>query len=193
MKLIVAITGASGAIYGIRLLELLSELGVESHLIISKSANITIASETNCKVSDIKKLASICYNSEDISACIASGSFRTDGMIIAPCSIKTMSSIAHSYCDNLISRAADVVLKERRKLVLMLRETPLHLAHLRNMVLAAENGAIIYPPVPAFYSNPETIDDLVNHTVYRVLDLFDLDCAKLKRWNGLRKVIPHMD
>jgi 4-hydroxy-3-polyprenylbenzoate decarboxylase len=193
MKIIVAITGASGAIFGVRLLEVLKEMKVESHLIISKSANITIATETKYKISDVKKLADVCYNFEDISACLSSGSFKTDGMIIAPCSIKTMSSIAHSYCDNLISRAADVVLKERRKLVLMLRETPLHLTHLRNMVLAAENGAIIYPPVPAFYSNPETINDIVNHTIYRVLDLFDIDYVNLKRWSGLKQIIHHKD
>ena len=186
MKLIVAITGASGAIFGIRLLEILKELAeVETHLIISKAANITIHSETNYKISQVKALADIVHNVDDISACIASGSFKTDGMIITPCSIKTMSSIAHSYCDNLISRAADVILKERRKLVLMLRETPLHLTHLRNLVAIAENGGIIYPPVPAFYSNPSNIDDLVNHSLYRMLDLFDIDSKKLKRWNGL--------
>jgi 4-hydroxy-3-polyprenylbenzoate decarboxylase len=185
MKLIVAITGASGAIFGIKLLEILREMNFETHLIISKSASLTITSETNYKLAQVKQLASVCYNMDDISACLASGSFKTDGMIIAPCSIKTMSAIAHSYCDNLITRSADVILKERRKLVLMLRETPLHLTHLRNMVAASEAGAIIYPPVPAFYSNPKTIDDLINHTVYRVLDLFDIDCKELKRWNGL--------
>ncbi len=186
MKLIIAITGASGAIFGIRLLEILKEMkDVETHLIISKSANITINSETKYKISEVKALADFSYNIEDISACMASGSFRTDGMIIAPCSIKTMSAIAHSYCDNLITRSADVILKERKKLVLMLRETPLHLTHLRNMVAIAENGGIIYPPVPAFYQNPETIDDIVNHTVCRILDLFDIDSNKLKRWKGL--------
>jgi len=186
MKLIVAITGASGAIFGVRLLEILKDIkDVETHLIISKSANITINSETNYKISDVKVLADFFYSIDDIGACIASGSFRTDGMIIAPCSVKTMSAIAHSYGDNLISRSADVILKERKKLVLMLRETPLHLGHLRNMALIAENGGIIYPPVPAFYHNPESIDDIVNHTLYRVLDLFDINCDKLKRWQGL--------
>jgi flavin prenyltransferase len=186
MKLIVAITGASGAIFGIRLLEILKEIkDVQVHLIISKSANITINSETKYKVSDIKALADFSYNIEDISACMASGSFRTDGMIIAPCSVKTMSAIAHSYCDNLITRSADVILKERKKLVLMIRETPLHLTHLRNMTMIAENGGIIYPPVPAFYQNPQNIDDIVNHTVCRVLDLFDIESNKLKRWKGL--------
>ncbi len=187
MKLIIAITGASGAIFGIRLLEILQEVdNIETHLIISKAANITIKSETDYQISEIKKMADIYYNAEDISACIASGSFKTDGMIIAPCSIKTMSAIAHSYGDNLISRAADVILKERRKLVLLLRETPLHLTHLRNMVAVAENGGIIYPPVPAFYNGPKSIDDIVNHTLYRVLDLFNVDNNKLKRWNGLK-------
>lgn len=186
MKLIVAITGASGAIFGIKLLEILKEIKeVQVHLIISKSANITINSETKYKISDVKSLADFSYNIENISACMASGSFRTDGMIIAPCSIKTMSAIAHSYCDNLITRSADVILKERKKLVLMLRETPLHLTHLRNMTMIAENGGIIYPPVPAFYQNPESIDDIVTHTVCRVLDLFDIDIDKLKRWKGL--------
>ena len=183
MKLIIAITGASGAIFGIRLLETLKDIKeVETHLMISKAANITINDETNYKISEVKKLANHCYNAEDISACTSSGSFRTDGMIIAPCSIKTMSAIAHSYCDNLITRSADVILKERLKLVLMLRETPLHLTHLRNMVSISENGGIIYPPVPAFYSKPTNVDDIVNHTIYRVLDLFDINIPALKRW-----------
>ena len=186
MELIIAITGASGAIFGIRLLEILQEIdNIKTHLIISKSANITIKSETKYKVSDVKALADVSYNIEDISACLASGSFQADGMIIAHCSIKTRSAIAHAYCDNLITRSADVILKERKKLILMLRETPLHLTHLRNMMLVAENGGIIYPPVPAFYSNPVSIDDLVNHTVYRMLDLFGIDNGKLKRWNGI--------
>ena len=186
MKLIIAITGASGAIFGIRLLEILQKMNnIETHLIISKSANITIKSETNYQLADIKSLANFYYNVDDISACLASGSFRMDGMIIAPCSIKTMSAIAHSFSDNLITRSADVMLKEKKKLVLMLRETPLHLTHLRNMTSIAENGGIIYPPVPAFYDQPATIDDLVNHSLYRMLDLFGLDHQELKRWNGL--------
>ncbi len=186
MELIIAITGASGAIFGIRMLEILQKMPeVKTHLIISKSASLTITSETDYKIAQVKALADKCYNADDISACLASGSFKTTGMIIAPCSIKTMSAIAHSYCDNLITRAADVVLKEKRKLLLMLRETPLHLTHLRNMSLVAENGGIIYPPVPAFYSNPKTIDDLINHTVYRALDFFNIDDGNLKRWNGL--------
>lgn len=186
MELIIAITGASGAIFGIRMLEILQKLPmVKTHLIISKSASLTIASETSYKISAVKALADAYYNIDDISACLASGSFKTDGMIIAPCSIKTMSAIAHSYCDNLITRTADVILKERRKLVLMLRETPLHLTHLRNMTLVTENGGIIYPPVPAFYSNPTTIDDIINHTVYHALDLFNIDDGNFKRWNGI--------
>ena len=188
MKLIIAITGASGAIFGIRLLEILQQMdNIETHLVISKAANITIKTETNYQLADIKKMADTYYNAEDISASIASGSFKTDGMIVAPCSIKTMSAIANSYGDNLISRAADVILKEKRKLVLLLRETPFHLIHLRNMAAVVENGGIIYPPVPAFYNNPKTIDDIINHTIYRVLDLFDIDNDKLKRWNGLKK------
>lgn len=187
MKLIIAITGASGAIFGVRLLEILQHIdNVQTHLIISKAAGITIKCETNYKISDIKKLADFIYNPDDISACLASGSFKMDGMIIAPCTIKTMSSIAYSHCDNLISRSADVILKERKKLVLMLRETPLHLGHLRSMVSIAENGGILYPPVPAFYNNPNNIDDLVNHTLYRVLDLFDIDNDELKRWDGIQ-------
>jgi 4-hydroxy-3-polyprenylbenzoate decarboxylase len=186
MELIVAITGASGAIFGIRMLEILQKTPeVKTHLIISKSASLTIASETNYKISEVKLLADVCHNIDDVSACLASGSFKTTGMIIAPCSIKTMSAIAHSYCDNLITRSADVTLKERRKLVLMLRETPLHLGHIRNMALIAENGGIIYPPVPAFYSNPKTIDDLVNHSVYHALDLFGINDSNFKRWNGM--------
>lgn len=187
MKLIIGITGASGAIFGIRLLEVLKDLkDIETHLIISKAANITINSETKYKISEVKALADYSYNIEDISACMASGSFRADGMIIAPCSIKTMSAIAHSYCDNLITRAADVMLKERRRLVLMLRETPLHLIHLRNLTQITEAGGIIFPPVPAFYHNPKTIEDIVNHSVYRLLDLFDINCEGLKRWKGLK-------
>lgn len=186
MKIIVAITGASGAIYGVRLLEILKHLtNIEIHLIISKAAGITIKHETGYKISSLKTMAHHHYNVEDISACISSGSFKADGMIIAPCSIKTMSAIAHSFCDNLITRAADVILKEKAKLVLLLRETPLHLIHLRNLVQISETGGIIYPPVPAFYTKPESIDDLVNHTLYRILDLFNIDIPDLKRWKGL--------
>lgn len=186
MKIIIAITGASGAIYGIRLLEMLKNLNqVETHLIISKTAGITIKHETNYTVSEVKEMANYHYNVDDISACIASGSFKTNGMIISPCSIKTMSAIAHSFCDNLITRAADVILKEKRKLALILRETPLHLIHLRNLTQIAEAGGIIYPPVPAFYAKLTSIDDLVDQTLYRILDLFNIEMSNLKRWKGL--------
>lgn len=185
MKLIIAITGASGAIYGIRLLEFLKNLKVETHLIVSKSAVISINQELKLnKVSDISSLADYCYNFNDISASIASGSFKTDGMIIAPCSINTMSMISTGNTNNLITRAADVCLKERRKLVLMVRETPLHLGHLRTMVNLSEIGAIIAPPVPAFYTEPKTIDDIVNFSVGRILDMFDLN-ADIYRWKGV--------
>lgn len=188
MRLIIAITGASGAIYGIRLLEILKENpNVETHLIISKSASITISSETKRTISSVRELANFNYNFEDISACLASGSFKMDGMIISPCSIKTSSAIANSFSDNLITRSADVILKERKKLVLILRETPLHLIHLRNLVSITEAGGIIYPPVPALYHNPKTINDIIDHTVYRVLDLFDIESINLKRWQGLKK------
>lgn len=185
MKLVVAITGASGAIYGIELLKILRDFPqIETHLIISKSAAITIAHETQYKISEVKTLADHYYNIENIAACLASGSFKVDGMVIAPCSVKTMAAVAAGFCDNLITRTADVMLKERKKLVLMLRETPLNLIHIRNIALVTEAGGIIYPPVPAFYSNPKTIDELVNHSLYRVLDLFDIDVKDAKRWQG---------
>lgn len=186
-KIILAISGASGAIYGIRLLEILRDLDVETHLIISKSAHLTITQETKHSVDDIKNLANYSYNSQDIWAKISSGSFRTMGMIIAPCSMKTMASVACGIENNLISRAAGVTLKERRKLVLMVRETPLHSGHLENMLKLSNYGAIIAPPVPAFYNFPTTIDDLVNHSITRVLDLFDLETNLIKRWNGLSR------
>lgn len=185
IKLIVAITGASGAAYGIRLLEVLRELKIETHLIISKSANITIIGETDWKVKDIRALADHAYNQSDIAAGISSGSFKTNGMIVAPCSMKTLSSIACGYDDNLISRAAGVIIKEQRKLALMVRETPFSSIHLENMLKLAKIGVSICPPVPAFYTRPSTIDDLVNHSVARVLDLFNIDTDITKRWNGL--------
>jgi flavin prenyltransferase len=185
-RLVVGISGASGAIYGARLLELLQESGVQTHLIISRAAKVTIASETNLKVSDIEKFATVVHSNEDIGAACSSGSFRTLGMVIAPCSIRTMSDIAAGTTTTLISRAADVVLKERRRLVLLLRETPLHLGHIRTMAAVTEAGAIIYPPVPAFYSHPTTLMEMVDHTLGRVLDLFDLDLGLVKRWSGQR-------
>jgi len=184
-RFIVAITGASGAVYGIRLLEVLRELKIETHLIISKSANITISTETEWKIKDIIALADYNHNQSDIAASISSGSFKTSGMIIAPCSMKTLSAIACGYDDNLISRAAGVMMKEQRKLALMVRETPLSPIHLENMLKLAKIGVSICPPIPAFYNNPSSIDDLVNHSVTRVLDLFDIDVNLTKRWSGL--------
>ena len=188
MRLIVAITGSSGAIYGIRLLEALREAPqVEVHLILSKGGKLTAALETGRKARDIEKLARHVHSDQDLAASIASGSFRTAGMIVAPCSMKTLSGIVHSYADNLVVRAADVVLKERRKLVLMPRETPLHVGHCRLLLQAAEMGAIVAPPIPAFYGKPKTIDDLVNHSVGRVLDLFDIESKLVRRWKGARQ------
>jgi len=174
-RLIVGISGASGIVYGVRVLEALRGTGIETHLVMSKSAEITLAYEMSRKVADVHALADIVHPIQDIGAAISSGSFRTEGMLIAPCSIRTLSQICTGTTDNLLSRAADVVLKERRKLVLMVRETPLHLGHLRSMAQVTEMGAICMPPVPAFYSRPETLDDIVSHTVGRALDLFDLD------------------
>ena len=185
MRLIVAITGSSGAIYGVRLLEALRAAPkVEVHLILSKGGKLTAALETGRKARDIEKLAYHVHSVQDLAASIASGSFKTAGMIVAPCSMKTLSGIANSYADNLVVRAADVVLKERRRLVLMPRETPLHLGHCRLLLQAAEIGAIIAPPIPAFYGQPKTMDDLVNHSVGRVLDLFDIESSLVKRWQG---------
>lgn len=181
-RIIIGISGASGAIFGIKALQLLQALSLESHLIISKAAALTISSETEYTLDDIKKMADQVYASSDISAAVSSGSFKTRGMLIAPCSIKTMGEISSGVTSNLVSRAADVVLKERRRLVLMLRESPLHAGHLKNALHVTEMGAIIAPPVPAFYTNPESIDDLVTQTVARALDLFEIDCTDLKRW-----------
>lgn len=180
--MIVGITGASGAIYGIRLLDALAELGVERHLIMSRAAEITLAHETDFKVKDVHDRADVVYRPEDIAAAPASGSFPTLGMIVAPCSVSTLSEIAAGITENLLTRAADVTLKERRRLVLMVRETPLHLGHLRAMTAATEIGAIIAPPLPAFYHRPQTIAEIVDHTVGRTLDLFGLNTGKLKRW-----------
>lgn len=181
-RIIVGISGASGVIYGIRLLEVLHDIGFETHLVMSPAAEITLAHETDMKVADVRALASHWYAPGNIAAGISSGSFRTMGMIIAPCSIRTMSEIATGLTTALMSRAADVVLKERRRLVLMVRETPLHLGHLQTMTRLAEIGAIIAPPVPAFYSRPQTLDDIVSHSVGRVLDLFDIDAGIVRRW-----------
>jgi 4-hydroxy-3-polyprenylbenzoate decarboxylase len=181
-RMIVGISGASGVVYGIRTLEVLHQLGYETHLVITKSAQITMAHETNMKVAALGRIASVVHRIDDIGASISSGSFKTMGMIVAPCSIRTLSEIATGITSTLLTRAADVVLKERRRLVLLARETPLHLGHLRSMTQLTEMGAIVMPPVPAFYAKPQTIDDIVNHTVGRALDLFDIDCKLVKRW-----------
>ncbi|HKA76431.1 MAG TPA: UbiX family flavin prenyltransferase [Pseudolabrys sp.] len=185
--LLVGITGASGAIYGVRLLELLRACNVEAHLIVSRAAQMTLAYETSFKLAELERLASVVYSNDDIGAACSSGSFPTRGMVIAPCSIKTMSEIATGNTANLISRAADVVLKERRRLVLMLRETPLHIGHIRNMATVTEAGGIIYPPVPAFYALPNSIKEMVDHTLARVLDLFEIDTGLTRRWTGKRE------
>lgn len=188
-RLIIAITGASGAVYGTRLLEQLHASGAcETHLVMSSSGVMTAQEELGMKRADIEALADVVHNVKDVGASIASGSFQSAGMVIAPCSMKTLASIAHGLADNLVSRAADVILKERRRLVLVARETPLNLAHLRNMTAVTEMGGIVFPPVPAFYSHPETLDDIVNHTVGRLLDLFDLPHEGLvRRWEGMPK------
>ena len=183
-RLIVGISGASGAIYGVRLLELLKDCGVETHLIMSRAAQITLAYETNLKVADVERLATVVHPYNDIAASCSSGSFKTMGMIIAPCSIKTMSEVATGITSNLLSRSADVVLKERRRLVLLLRETPLHIGHIRTMEAVTEAGAIVYPPVPAFYAMPKSLSDMIDHTLGRVLDLFDIDVGTVRRWTG---------
>ncbi len=181
-RLIIGISGASGVAYGIRLLETLRPLPIETHLVMSRSAEVTLACETGMKVAEVRALADVVHPVQDIGAAISSGSFRTLGMIVAPCSIRTMSEIATGVTSTLLTRAADVVLKERRRLVLMVRETPLHLGHLRTMTALAEMGAIIAPPVPALYARPESVDDLIDHTVGRMLDLFDMDSGRVKRW-----------
>lgn len=185
MRIVVGISGASGAVYGIRLLEVLADTQlVESHLIISEHGERTILHETDYSISEVKGLADYCHDFRDIGASLASGSFKRDGMVVAPCTIKTMSALAHSHTGNLLVRAADVTLKERKKLVLAVRETPLHLGHLRSMTSLTEMGAIVFPPVPAFYNRPKTIDDVVNGTVGRILDIFDIEHTLSERWSG---------
>jgi 4-hydroxy-3-polyprenylbenzoate decarboxylase len=190
-KLIVGISGATGAIYGIRLLEVLSKSDVETHLIITEAAEKTILMETNWEIKKIKSLARVTYDIKDLGAAISSGSFLSEGMVIIPCSIKSLSGIANSFNENLLIRAADVTLKERRKLVLVVRETPLHLGHLELMHQASRIGAILLPPIPAFYFHPKTIDDLVNHTVGKVLDLFGMNHHLFNRWgsNSVKKTL----
>src|ERR1700687_4089124 len=184
LPLVVGISGASGAIYGVRLLEALRAKKIPAHLIISKSAVLTLKEEVGYSVDKVRSLAETTYQNADVGASISSGSFRTRGMVIVPCSIRTLSNIAYGTTDSLLSRAADVTLKERRRLVLVVREAPLHAGHLRSLLAATENGAIIMPPVPAFYHRPKTIDDIINQTVGRCLDLFDIDSGLVKRWQG---------
>ena len=186
-RLIIGISGASGVIHGVRLLELLRPLDIEAHLVMSKTAELTLAYETDYKPAAVRALADAAYAPGDLGAAPASGSFTTLGMIVAPCSIRSMSEIATGVTTSLLTRAADVVLKERRRLVLMVRESPLHAGHLRNMAALAELGAIIAPPVPAFYSMPRSVDDIVDHTVGRALDLFDIDAGVVRRWG---EVVP---
>jgi polyprenyl P-hydroxybenzoate/phenylacrylic acid decarboxylase-like protein len=188
-RLIVAITGASGAVYGVRLLQALRQSGAaETHLVISASGVMTAQQELDMRRAEIERLADVVHNVKDIGATIASGSFKSSGMVIAPCSMKTLASIAHGLADNLVARAADVILKERRRLVLVARETPLNLAHLKNMTAVTEMGGIVFPPVPAFYSRPASLDEMVDHTVGRLLDLFDLPHEGLvKRWEGMNR------
>ena len=190
-RLVVAITGASGAVYGVRLLHAMqAAAGWETHLVCSPSGLLTVHHELGMQRPEVEALASVVHNVRDIGASVASGSFRCDGMVIAPCSMRTLAAVATGMADNLITRAADVMLKERRRLVLLARETPLHLVHLRNMTTVTEMGAIVMPPMPAFYATPRSIDDLVNHTVGRVLDLFDVDHAGLvARWPGMRATL----
>ncbi|RQS41943.1 UbiX family flavin prenyltransferase [Burkholderia sp. Bp8986] len=184
-RIVVCITGATGAIYGIRLLEVLAEIGVERHLVLSKWARVTLHEETPYDLDYVHKLASRVYTDADQAASLSSGSFRHDGMIIAPCSMKTLAGIRVGYADNLIVRAADVALKEQRRLVLMVRETPLSTIHLENMLFVARAGATIFPAMPAFYNHPQSIDDIINQSVGRALDLFGLDTPRIKRWDGL--------
>jgi 4-hydroxy-3-polyprenylbenzoate decarboxylase len=183
-RLVVGISGATGAIYGIRLLEFLSKSDVETHLVISDSAEKTIRMETHWTLEQVKALATVTYNMEDVGADISSGSFHAEGMVVIPCSIKSLSAIANSYNENLLIRAADVTLKERRKLVLVVRETPFHRGHLSLMLNVADAGAVILPPIPAFYFLPKTLDDIINHTVGRALDVFGIDHRLFNRWGS---------
>ncbi|MBX3611935.1 MAG: UbiX family flavin prenyltransferase [Burkholderiaceae bacterium] len=186
-RLIVAITGATGAVYGVRLLELLRATpGIETHLIVTPAGWMNVDQELQRSRHEVEALASVVHAVRDVGASLASGSFQTDGMIVAPCSMKTLAAVAHGLSDNLVTRAADVVLKERRRLVLLARETPLNLAHLRNMTAVTEMGGIVFPPLPAFYHRPQGIDDLIDHTCARVLDLFGVEHRLAPRWGGLR-------
>ena len=186
-RIVIAITGASGSIYGVRLLEALrEEPDVENHLVVSKAGFLNVSVELDMDRAQLEALADVVHSDRDIAASVASGSFRTDGMIIAPCSMKTLASIATGVADTLVARAADVAFKERRRVVLLVRETPLHLVHLRNMTTVTELGGVVFPPVPAFYANLDSIDAMVDQTVGRVLDLFGVDSPRLRRWTGIR-------
>ena len=185
-RLVVGISGASGVIYGVRMLDALRELGVESHLVVSRAALLTLSQETDLSPDDLSARADVTHRLADVGAAIASGSFKTMGMVVAPCSVRTLGEIATGVTSSLLSRAADVTLKERRPLVLMVRETPFHLGHLRTMAALTEMGAIIAPPLPAFYARPRSIEEMVDQSVGRVLDLFGLDWAPVKRWSGLK-------
>jgi 3-octaprenyl-4hydroxybenzoate decarboxylase (EC 4.1.1.-) len=187
MKLVVGISGATGAIYGIRMLQTLRASQVETHIILTDSAKRTIEMETAFTVKEVENLADYVYDNRDINASIASGSFITDGMLIVPCAIKSLSALANSYNDSLLIRAADVILKERRKLVVIPRETPLHIGHLKLLLAVAEMGAVILPPMPAYYHLPKTIDDIINHTVGKALDQYSIDHQLFKRWEGQRR------
>jgi 4-hydroxy-3-polyprenylbenzoate decarboxylase len=179
---VVGISGASGVVMGVRLLELLRDSGIETHLVLSASAQVTLAHETAVKVQDVRALAAVTYAADDMAGAISSGSFRTDGMIVVPCSMRTLAEIASGVTTTLLTRAADVVLKERRRLVLVARETPLHLGHLRNMTAVTEMGAVVYPPVPAFYARPATLEEMIDHSLGRALDLFGIEVGAVRRW-----------
>ena len=187
-RLIVGITGASGAVYGVRLLRLLAATDIETHLVMSRSAKVTLTQELDIGVAEVSTLAKVVHQVDNIGASISSGSFRTLGMVIAPCSMRSLAEIASGVTSSLVTRAADVVLKERRRLVLLVREAPLHLGHLRSMTAATEMGAIVYPPVPAFYARPESLEQMVDHTLGRVLDLFDIETTAVSRWGGLNSI-----
>lgn len=185
-RLIVGISGASGAIYGVRALEMLQAQGIATHLVISKSAQLTLFHELGLRPADLEAKVTVLHHVNDIGASISSGSFRTEGMLIAPCSVRSMAEIATGITSSLLTRAADVTLKERRRLVLMLRETPLHLGHIRSMAAVTEAGAIVMPPVPALYTKPTSLDEVITHSVARALDLFDIDTKAIPRWSGLQ-------
>jgi flavin prenyltransferase len=187
MRLIVGISGATGAIYGVRLLQVLKEKQIDAHLVITSTSKKIIIEETPYSVEEVESLASVVYQDEDLEASISSGSFRTEGMVVLPCSIKTLSGIAHSYNANLLTRAADVTLKERRKLILAIRETPLHTGHVDLMLQASRMGAVLLPPMPAFYFHPRSIEDIINHTVGKVLDLFGIEHDLFKRWGNVNR------